>query len=64
MINGKYPLKVILDEQRGVGPNDIALNGKQVSISLMCLVHAGIHSCVVQNVHVSVIYTCNFDDTQ
>ena len=32
MINGKYPLKVILDEQRGVGPNDIALNGKQVSI--------------------------------
>ena len=30
-INGKFPLKVIFDEHRGVGPNDIALNGKQVS---------------------------------
>lgn len=58
MINGKYPLKVILDEQRGVGPNDIALNGKQVSMRCMY---------VVQNVCMSLgiyIYTCNFDYTQ
>ena len=31
MINGKFPLKVILTEHSGVSPDDIALNGKQVS---------------------------------
>lgn len=31
LINGRYVLKVSVHEGRGIGANDIAFNGKQVS---------------------------------